>query len=126
MERKNTILNPNNAAKVLGHNGDTRAFVAKGDAHYLTTGSVEEVNSHAPAYANFLAANGAKHWAGELQNEPNGIQMMKNANKELLTGKRLVQGNMTPFDPEKAAEMVKNAEKNPFQINMPPKAYVYS
>lgn len=125
MERKNTILNPNNAATVFNHGG-TRAFMAKGDAHYLTTGSVEEVNSHAPAYANFLAANGAKHWAGELQDEPKGNQMMKNANEGLLTGKRLVQGNMTPFDPEKAAEMVKNAEKNPFQINMPPKAYVYS
>lgn len=125
MERKNTILNPNNAAKVLGH-GDTRAFMAKGNAHYLSNGSVQETNAQAFAIANLMAAESAKHWAGELQDEPNGAKIMKNANQELLSGKILAQGNITTFDSEKAAEMVKKAERNPVQLNMPPKAYAYS
>ena len=72
---------------------------------------MEKANAQRSAIANLLVSKGSKCWSEVLTYCPEGEKMMKNANKELLEGKRISGAEMPAVDQNLAARMVEKAER---------------
>ena len=93
------------AARNIFTKGQAYDFFKKDGVHYTCTALMKEVNAQRSAIANLLVSKGSKCWSEVLTYCPEGEKMMKNANKELLEGKRI------SVDPDQAARMVEKAER---------------
>lgn len=106
-----TLLNPKAAYNVFNHGKEAHDFFKNGGANYISTASMEEANAQRSVIANLLVSKGSKCWSEVLTYCPEGEKMMKNANKELLEGKRISGAEMPAVDPDQAARMVEKAER---------------
>lgn len=104
------LLNQETAPKVFGQ-GQAYYFLKEGGVHYTSVGSMEKANAQRSAIANLLVSKGSKCWSEVLTYCPEGEKMMKNANKELLEGKRISGAEMPAVDQNLAARMVEKAER---------------
>lgn len=109
MEEK--LLTPDIARNVFNNGKEAPDFLRKRGTHIISTASVEAANAQRSAIANLLASKGSKCWSEALTYCPEGEKMMKNANKELLEGKRISGAEMSTVSADQAAEMVKKAER---------------
>ena len=99
------------AARNIFTKGQAYDFFKKDGVHYTCTALMKEVNAQRSAIANLLVSKGSKCWSEVLTYCPEGEKMMKNANKELLEGKRISGAEMPAVDPDQAARMVEKAER---------------
>ena len=72
---------------------------------------MEAADAQRSAIANLLAGKGSKCWSETLTYCPEGEKMMKNADRELLEGKRISGAEMSAVSADQAARMVENAER---------------
>ncbi len=104
------LLNQETAPKVF-RQGQAYYFLKEGGVRYTSVGSMEKANAQRSAIANLLVSKGSKCWSEVLTYCPEGEKMMKNANKELLEGKRISGAEMPAVDQNLAARMVEKAER---------------
>ncbi len=105
------LLNPNAARNIFNHGKEAHGFFKNGGANYISAASMEAADAQRSAIANLLAGKGSKCWSETLTYCPEGKKMMKNADRELLEGKRISGAEMPAVDPDQAARMVEKAER---------------
>lgn len=107
------LLNPNAARNIFNHGKEAHGFFKNRGANYISAGSMEFAAPNAQALTNGAVRNGATLlMAGtEYDNAPKAQEMMKNADRELLKGKRISGAEMPAVDPDQAARMVEKAER---------------
>ena len=106
------LLTPEAARNVFSPlHKEEHGLQKKGGMSYISSASMEEADAQRSAVASLLAAKGNKCWSEMLTYCPEGELMMKNANKELLSGNRIAGAEMIAVSPELAGKMVEKAEQ---------------
>lgn len=110
------LLNPNAARNVFNNGKEAHSFLTnggKGGTHIISAGSMDFTNSNALALTNGAVLGGANIFmAGkEFTPAPNAAQMMKYADKELLTGKHIAGAEISDISPDLATDIVFAAEQ---------------
>lgn len=114
------LLTPTAARNVFSHGNEAHAFFKNGGANYIGTGSMNFANPNAQALTNGAAANGATLLMAGMgyDNAPKAAEMMKNADRELLEGKHIAGAEMVAVSAEQAAKMVEKAEQQTESNNL--------
>lgn len=105
------LMNPKAAENVFNNSKIAHGFLKNGGAKYISAADMSAIN---PEYGFYLSKGilmKMPHNSGEMEIAHNADQMMKNADKELLSGKLLSAAELAEIDANIALGMVEKAEK---------------
>lgn len=112
------LMNPKAAANIFNKSVEAHDFLKIGGAKYI---SAADMTANNPQYGFHLSkgiSKGMSHSSGEMTVAGNAEQMMKNADKELLSGKLLSAAELAEIDADIALGMVEKAEKQTANNNI--------
>lgn len=104
-------MDRNTANNVFKNSGIAHDFLKNGGAKYISAAGTTRVNPELSFYAAKAQTQGLPCHSGKAEFSKNGSQIMKNANKELMSGNRLSEAELSNIDADIAQKMVENAEK---------------
>ena len=112
------LMNPKAAENVFSNSAIAHGFLKNGGAKYISAADMTANNPQRGFYLSKGISKGMPHCSGEMTVAGNAEQMMKNADKELLSGKLLSAAELAEIDADIALGMVEKAEKQTANNNI--------